>query len=109
MSFDCASWSSCRGQHRSLRRAIQAVAQPTTAAFTDLVRAPELTGETPSRHIPSQRSTPRNKRRAPSSFVWRARRAGIVLTAGSGALLALEIGALFLLGPTTIIPCRGNS
>ncbi len=46
-----------------------AVAQPTTAAFTDLVRAPELTGDPPSRHIPSRRSTPRNKRRAPSSYV----------------------------------------
>src|SRR5208337_4429481 len=36
-----------------------AVAQPTTAVFTRLVRAPELTGGTPSRHIPFHRSTPR--------------------------------------------------
>src|SRR5208337_2755764 len=75
-----------------------AVAQPTTGTFTDLVRARELTGDTPSRHIPLQRHAPRNKRRAPSSFVWRARRAGTLVTARSGAPLSLEIGPNFPLG-----------
>src|SRR5208337_4018328 len=77
-----------------------AVAQPTTGTFTDLVRARELTGDTPSRHIPLQRHAPRNKRRAPSSFVWRARRAGTLVTARSGAPLSLEIGPNFPLGIT---------
>jgi len=36
-----------------------AVAQPTMVFFTCLVLAPELTGETPSRHITLHRSTPR--------------------------------------------------
>src|SRR5208337_4236979 len=78
-----------------------AVAQPTTGTFTDLVRARELTGDTPSRHIPLQRHAPRNKRRAPSSFVWRARRAGTLVTARSGAPLSLEIGPNFPLGITS--------
>src|SRR5208337_3396942 len=77
-----------------------AVAQPTTGTFTDLVRARELTGDTPSRHIPLQRHAPRNKRRAPSSFVWRARRAGTLVTARSGAPLSLEIGPNFPLAIT---------
>src|SRR5208337_3061809 len=81
-----------------------AVAQPTTGTFTDLVRARELTGDTPSRHIPLQRHAPRNKRRAPSSFVWRARRAGTLVTARSGAPLSLEIGPNFPLGITSVTP-----
>jgi hypothetical protein len=36
-----------------------AVAQPTTVAFGDLVRAPELTGDALSRHSALHRSTPR--------------------------------------------------
>ncbi|HKM79641.1 MAG TPA: hypothetical protein VJY15_01575, partial [Candidatus Acidoferrum sp.] len=35
------------------------MARPTTVLFTYLVLAPELTGETPSRHIVLHRSTPR--------------------------------------------------
>src|SRR5208337_3983606 len=84
-----------------------AVAQPTTGTFTDLVRARELTGDTPSRHIPLQRHAPRNKRRAPSSFVWRARRAGTLVTARSGAPLSLEIGPNFPLG-ITVSGLRGG-
>ena len=36
-----------------------AVARPTTVLFTYLVLAPELTGETPSRHMVLHRLTPR--------------------------------------------------
>ena len=37
------------------------VARHTTAVLTNLVRVPELTADTPSRHFPSQRSAPRNE------------------------------------------------
>jgi hypothetical protein len=67
------------------------LAQPTTAVFTRLARAPALTGDSSSRHILSHRSTPRNKRRAPSSFGQRARHAGTLVTTASGSVLVLGI------------------
>ena len=43
-----------------------AVAQPTTAVFTRLIRAPELAGKTPSRHIPLYGAPPRKNDACPA-------------------------------------------
>jgi biotin operon repressor len=50
-SFDCARWSSCRGQHAACARRLGGGPAPD-GLYTGLVRAPERTGDSPPRPIP---------------------------------------------------------
>src|SRR5271165_4463852 len=78
-----------------------AVAQPTTAVFTCLACASELTGDMSSRHStpqPVRLIASAQKRRVPSRVNLRAPSAGTDLFEGTGSPLALKTGSEFLLG-----------
>ena len=75
------------------------VAQPTTAVFTCLVRAPELTGDTPPRHIPRPTSL-RALHCVPSGVVVRAWLPEPCPAATGGCGFTIETGSKSAIGIT---------
>jgi len=82
------------------------VAQPTTAPFTGLVRAPEPIGDVPPRHIPSPTSL-RALLCVPSGVVVRARLPEPCPAATGGSGFTIETGSESAIGPIKWIQTPG--
>src|SRR5580704_11935184 len=96
--FDCARWSSCRGQHAACARRLGG-GPAHDGLFTSLVRAPERTGDSPPRHIPRPPSL-RVHQCVSSSVRVRPCLARPHPSTSSGSAFPIKNGSVFQIGIT---------
>jgi hypothetical protein len=70
-----------------------------TAVIPTLVRVPEPTGLSPSRHISFHQSTPRRKHRVPRTIGMRTQVNDVSLHASGAAAFLIEIDSVSKIGP----------